>query len=71
MLDSAKVGIAQKKLRRESGVTLNEVSQIMEISIGYLSDLENARPGKPWNLDLIRRHTQAVNAAKRHKQKAK
>lgn len=69
VLDSQKVATIQKQFRRDNGVTLAEVAKAMKCSIGYVSDLENARPGKPWNLALIERHTNAVALAKRAKLK--
>lgn len=69
VLDSAEVGKQQKQFRKDNGITLHELSVQIGLSVGYLSDLENGRPGKPWNEDLISRYSKAVKAARKLKAK--
>jgi transcriptional regulator with XRE-family HTH domain len=70
VLDSVKVGIEQRERRKAAGVTLENVSDLIGLSVGYLSNLENGRRGKLWNHELIKRYNDAVEAAKK-KQKTK
>ncbi len=67
VLDSVKVGIEQRDRRKAAGVTLEELSEQIALSIGYLSNLENGRHGKPWNHDLLKRYNDAVEAAAKKK----
>lgn len=43
--DPLVLGQALKKLRMESKITLHRMADVLEISAGYLSDLENGKRG--------------------------
>lgn len=49
--DNSSIGAEMQKLRTQANITLREVAGLMNISIGYLSDLEHGR--KRWSRHRI------------------
>lgn len=45
ILDPLVLGQTLRKLRMEAGVTLRRMAEVLDISDGYLSDLENGKRG--------------------------
>lgn len=63
--DDAETGWAMKGRREQAGLVLREVAAVMNLSVGYVSDLEHGR--KPWSEDRIKEYTRAMREAKRRK----
>jgi predicted transcriptional regulator len=58
VLDPRAQGMALRLLREKKNIPLREMSERMDISSPYLSDLELGR--RDWNTDLIERYNAAL-----------
>lgn len=58
-------GREMMKTRKAAGVTLREVASILELSIGYVSDLEHGR--KKWTARRVNFYLAAVETAKQER----
>ena len=61
-IDHVKTGIAARKEREVSGVSLRSVARIMGISAMYLSDLERGR--RPWTIKIADKFTACLGQMK-------
>lgn len=51
-------GSRARALRREAALSLREIARRMDLSAGYISDLELGRRG--WNDELMKRYIKAL-----------
>ena len=65
-LDPEAIGANMQQLRNAASVTRKEISKLMNLSIGYVSDLEHGR--KAWNGIRIVQYITALETAKELKQ---
>lgn len=59
------LGAVLRRNRKGADVSMSQVAYEMEISLGYLSDLE--RGNRTWSEDLVARHNRAVAKLRRKK----
>lgn len=56
-LDHAAVGASMRRLRTARGLSLQEISRRLDLSLSYVSDLERGR--RNWNDELVERFKRA------------
>lgn len=61
-------GAELMRARKAAGVTLQEIASILELSIGYISDLEHGR--KRWTHRRINFYLAAAETAKQERESA-